>query len=169
MSATDNNFDMLAPKHLELIMRPGGLETAQPNSPKPAIRAYVMQLAAIYKEYFDPTFDDSCPHCLNRMIEYFRRRRQKKVTDDMGRRKRAEMIPAADRNDILDTGIVTLARPLHTDEAMHYLTIIWQTHIDPTFRGDCDKCFATVLKEMRAMLPFLKELRENEGLLKSLE
>lgn len=168
MPTKNDRFDMLSETALALIMRPGGLEKAIAGSVRPEVHAYILQLAAIYKEYFDPTFDETCPYCIDTMVKYFKRRREDKVVRDRELARTAAMIPSHERKEILDTYLIEAARPVATDSAMYYLADVWRRNIDPNFTGDCDACFSKILKDLKAMLPELKQLQANENLLKDL-
>lgn len=83
----------------------------------------------------------------------------------MNYRQIAEKIPAEYRKEILELNLVHNAIAVSTDPSMDYLVKMWQTYVEPTFKGDCDRCLATVLKNYKSLVDDFIKLEKEEKFL----
>jgi hypothetical protein len=160
-----DKFASIAEEHLNIILAPGMLERAQYNTANKELRAWQTQLEAIYRSNIDPHYDALCPYCFQNMIRYFRRKKATKIQKEQALAKQADKIADEDRAEILELGIIDMAVAQSTNKPMHYLALVWIKSINPHFRADCDNCLSFVLKEFKAMKPFLEDLQNKTNLL----
>lgn len=160
-----DKFATIAEDHLKIVLAPGMLERAQFNTANNELRAWQLQLETIYRSYIDPGYDALCPYCFQNMIRYFRRKKATKIQKETTLQAQAEKIGDEDRAEILELGMIDIAVAQASNKPMHYLALVWIKYINKHFRADCDNCLSFVLKEFKAMKPFLEDLQNHEKLL----
>lgn len=169
MENSSDRFSIVSAEHRAIIFEEGMLDRAVYNSRDKQVKDYVARIVAIYKEYFDAGFDERCPYCHDRMIKYFKRKREKQALKDKEASRLALKIGEAERREILELSLIDIANAQHNDQAMYYLKKAWIKFVNPNFRSDCDRCLPFVLDQFREMKPFLEKLNESNNLLNAVQ
>lgn len=76
----------------------------------------------------------------------------------------AELIPAAERAELLELNVIANAKGIADDQNMHHLMVIWRTYIE-TDIGNCPLCVNRVLKNFRELQSTLIQLEKESKLL----
>ena len=79
--------------------------------------------------------------------------------------KVVDIIPVDIQETILLENYIDNAIPIIGDESMYYLMIVWRNYLEPNLAVNCNLCLTRILKEFKALRPYMIEKVKTENLL----